>query len=73
MVLAKFLNLTEMETAAYLGNPVVHFETWALVMAYRRNRAIAIELDKMVKTLEDLYEECKKQDDEADWEDVEDE
>ena len=76
LVLAKFLNLSEMETTLYLGNPVVHYETWALVMAYRRNRAVAIELDKMVKKLEDQYNEVKKQqeqEDEENWEDVEEE
>ena len=55
LVLAKFLNLSEMETTLYLGNPVVHFDTWALVMAYRRNRAVAIEMDKMVRELEELH------------------
>ena len=76
LYLAKYLNLSEMETALYMENPVVHHETYELVMALRRNRVVAIEMDQMVKQLEDQWHEVKKQEEreeEANWEDVDSE
>ena len=76
LYLAKYLNLSEMETALYMKNPVVHHETYELVMALRRNRVVAFEMDQMVKQLEDQWHEIKKQEkreEEANWEDVDSE
>ena len=42
-LIAGHLNLSEIELTMYLDNPVVHHETFALVMSIRRNKLIIME------------------------------
>ena len=56
-MIAGHLNLSELELTMYLDNPVVHHETFALVMSIRRNKMIICETIKMMEDLQEAVDE----------------